>query len=186
MKFHLTFAAVVLVVLAGCSNRSSEQLTGPSLSSEFSRVEPGLPPIEQSNPPRIRVWNDDGFRVQQKTGGVSLAPDRIYSVDFPEQEFVTFYWTAIPAGQAVATRWAVDIQDITDETPRFGPGDISHWSAWSATEASATLGMYDASSDTSVIHHLYIEARNKVGLISLVAIRLRVVSATDPVITRAR
>jgi hypothetical protein len=179
---------VTLVALAGCSNQP-QQLVGPAQSSArfVAASDPSnvlaesLQPIDRRNYPRIRVWTDDGWRRFQKEGGVSLEPSRIYDLEIPELQPVTFHWAAQPQGQSLGTRWVVDISDILDETPRSGPDDFAHWSAWSASETSATVGPFDASPDSGVFHWFYVEARDNLGLLSLLTVRMRVLPASDAV-----
>ena len=167
-----------LSALAGCSSHPAEIL-GPASSTEPSLVaaaaqEPPLPPIEGWEAPRIRLWTDDGFRRAQKEGGVSLAPDQIWDLEVAAGDPVTFHWTARPKnGRApiAGYRWALDLEDITDETPRSGPDDFAHWSQWSATETSATVGPFDAGEQ----HLFYVETRDQLGFFSLVNVRIRVI-----------
>lgn len=138
---------------------------------------PPLPPIDGWEAPRIRVWTDDGWRHYQREGGVSLAPDRIYERDLAGGQAVTFHWSARPKtgrGEITGYRWALDMKDILDETPRSGPDDLSHWSAWSNEETSATVGPFGASPDSSASHFFFVEARDNLGFVSLVVVRLRI------------
>jgi len=167
MNRHHAALALVLV-LAGCSNHRTDQVTAPVMLD--SKEAPGLPPLEHSGPVRIRVWTDDGsFREQQPEGVFNLQPESIFHLAIPEQQALTLHWSTQPAGQTSGTRWAVDSQDITDETPRIGPEDIGRWSTWSASENSVTVGPFPAG-----IHWVYIEARTKNGYISLFPLQLDV------------
>jgi hypothetical protein len=184
------FAPVVLVSLAtfaalgGCSNRPQE-IVGPSRSSaelaatsEPSRIVAA--PIEQAKYPRIRIWTDDGWRQFQKVGGVSLQPDRIYNLDVPELKPVTLHWLVQPQGQSRGTRWAVDIYDIVDDTPRSGPGDVAHWSTWSTSDEAASVGPFaSGGADSVAIHWFYVEARDNNGFLSLLTVRMRVIPASE-------
>lgn len=189
-------ASVVLVylatlaTLAGCSSRRPHEILGPSRSSVEnvaglapSPVVLAQPPlIDRWKAPRIRVWTD-GWRVFQREGGVSLEPSRIYDLEIPAQQPVTFHWSAQPRsgqGEILGYRWALDMVDILDETPRSGPDDVSHWSAWSIAETSATVGPFDAGPD----HLFFLMARDNIGFVSLVTLRLRVVGAAGLPITR--
>ena len=177
-----------LTALAGCSKRPHEVLgpTGTSAehvaASERSLVlAPPPPDIHRWEAPRISVWTD-GWRRVQREGGVFLTPDRIYDLDIPEQQPVTFHWSAKPRtgrGEIIGYRWAVDMTDITDETPRSGPDDVNHWSAWSTEESSVTLGPFAADPSSVVSHYFFVEARDNVGFFSLFTIRLRVGAASE-------
>jgi hypothetical protein len=177
-------AAFVLVTLAiaGCS-KPAQQIVGPSrLSSQAiaaPEAPPGPPPIDDGKYPRIRVWTDDGWRGFQKNGGVSLAPDRIFHLEIPELQAVTFHWSTQPAGASLGTRWALDKGDITDETPRSGPDDVTHWSTWSTTETSATVGPFVTGPDTSSSHVFSVEARDNQGFLSLFTVRIQVSPAAQ-------
>ncbi len=151
------------------------------LALVFTSASQAAGPAERSNPPRIRVWTDDGFRQFQKEGGVFLDPSRIYDLTLVEGRSTTFHWSVLPAGQALAARWSVDLADITDNTPRSGPDDLAHWSPWSADENAATVGPFTAGSE----HFFYLEAENDVAIVSLLTVRIRVVSAPEPGVRRA-
>ena len=179
-------SAVVLVflaLLAGCSNQPAESL-GPTSSGDVETrmiaaavQEPPLPPISEWEAPRIRLWTDSGFRRTQDEGGVSLAEDRIWDLVVEAGQTVTFEWSARPLngrGKITAYRWALDIVDILDETPRTDPGDLAHWSIWSLTDRSATVGPFE---DPTAVHSFYVEARDRMGFISLVTVRIRVAEA---------
>jgi hypothetical protein len=82
-------------------------------------------------------------------------------------------WLADPPQGSVVTGycWAIDIADPFDETPRLGPFDVRHWSAWSPTvthaDVSALLPLPPAATRS-----LYIEARDGAGLRSRVVVVL--------------
>jgi hypothetical protein len=173
--------ALVVFVLAGCSNKSA-QLTGPSApSTESSQYEPG-PPVEKASPPRIHAWTDDGWREFQRVGAYSLDPENIFDLEITEQQQpVTFHWSSHPAGLTVGFRWCVDPEDLSDESPRKDETDLGHWSTWSPTETSATVPPF-----TPGLHWFYIQARTVVGYISIFPIRIQVVSESDPAISQAR
>jgi hypothetical protein len=168
MNRHLAAFALVLV-LAGCSNRSG-QVTAPAPAMLDSKEAPGLPPLEHSGPSRIRVWTDDGsFRAQQEEGVFNLQPESIFHLAIPEGQALTLNWSAQPAGQTNGFRWSVDMEDITDETPRINDEDVGHWSSWSTSETSATVRPFSAGT-----HWVYIESRTKTGFISLFPLQLEV------------
>jgi hypothetical protein len=125
--------------------------------------------------PRITVWNEY-FSRTQIVSGVSLDPSRIYNIELPVSTPVTFNWSAAPQGGSyiVGYRWAVDIADINDETPRKDPSDLAHWSPWSLG-TSATVGPFTADPP---IHHFYLEALDAFGLVTLFTIRMNIVVPT--------
>jgi hypothetical protein len=187
--FVVLVCPVTLAAFSGCSNRPVEIL-GPSQPSAEHRAASApsgvlapTPDIVRWEAPRIRVWTD-GWRRFQKEGGVSLDPGRIYDFESAAGQPVTFYWSALPRtgqGQIIGYRWAVDMDDILDETPRSGPADVTHWSPWSIAETSASVGPFAAGPDPLGIHFFYVEARDDMGFVSLFTVRLQTsrVSATE-------
>jgi hypothetical protein len=89
-------AVALLVVLAGCSNKT----TAPSSSAlgieADSKDLPGVPPIEHANLPRIKVPTDGDWTESQKVGSYSLAPEAIHDLELVEGRTVTFTWAARP------------------------------------------------------------------------------------------
>lgn len=177
---------VSLATLAGCSGQPQE-IVGPSRQSP-ERLDSSRPAEIQVRPPLIERWEaprititTDGWRRTQKEGGVSLEPSRIYDLTIPEQQPVTFQWSARPkTGQAriLAYRWALDIEDIVDETPRLDDNDLGHWSRWSLSERSATVGPFSAGPDPAATHFFYVEAHDELGFVSLVTVRMRAEEAS--------
>lgn len=172
---------LVVAALAGCSSGPAE-LAGPSRAvvgtahafvdepSEVLAPPVTHPPLIHSKPPRIQVWTDDWRGVRDQ--GISLEPEHIHDLVVAAGEPITFHWSAramTGPAESVAYRWSLDIEDITDETPRLDESDLAHWSVWSLTETSATVGPFAAGDGT---HFFYVEARDDRGFVSLVTIRL--------------
>jgi hypothetical protein len=137
-------------------------------------------PTLQNLGPSITVQNEF-FNRRQTTGGISLDPARFVTLEIPANERVRFSWSAQPnAGSAIGGyRWVLDIADglISNETPRADDNDIQHWSPWSLDETSAFVGPFAGSTDSTVTHFLFIEARDQIGFVSLFTLRLRVIAA---------
>ena len=75
------------------------------------------------------------------------------------------------AGSSVkAYRWAVDIADPLDETPRRNALDLHHWSRWSLAETTAVVSLR-LPQPSSTRRFLYTEAISDAGLTSLVITR---------------
>jgi hypothetical protein len=95
--------------------------------------------LSETHGPQMTVMAE-GLYKQFVTGGVN---DSLFTVTLraPARDPVQVRWTATPALGAtiVAYRWAIDIADPADETPRLTPLDVRHWSRWSATGTSATV-----------------------------------------------
>jgi hypothetical protein len=191
-------AFVVVLIAPGCSSGPSE-VVGPARTASpvaeasgqvFFAEPPGVdapplthPPLIRSKPPRVQVWTDDWRGVRDQ--GVSLEPSHIHDLVIPAGEAVTFHWSARSGSggwDIVGYRWALDILDITDETPRLDDSDLAHWSVWTPTGTSATVGPFDAGTGA---HHFYVEARDERGFISLVTIRV-ITDAGDGLVPTGR
>ncbi|MGH7740547.1 MAG: hypothetical protein ACRENS_00840, partial [Candidatus Eiseniibacteriota bacterium] len=84
---------------------------------------------------------------------------------------------AVPYGdQVTGYRWAVDIADIHDETPRQHPGDIHHWSRWSPTIQSATVDLFRE--QDSEPHQFYVQVADELGYVNIAAVLVQPFLAT--------
>lgn len=173
--FVLLATLATFAALSGCS-RSPREIVAPAQSSARYAVESAPsqaqvpPPItDRWRSPRIRIWTD-GWRQIQHEGGVSLDPNQVYDLAVPAGQSVTFEWSAPSRGADgfIAWRWSLDNPDIFDETPRIDANDLAHWSAWSLTETSATVGPFDGAP-----HYFYVMARDQVGFFSMVTVRVQ-------------
>jgi hypothetical protein len=100
------------------------------------------------------------------------------------EDKLTFNWYANPAtdrqgnqvgGPIRSYRWAVDITDLDDETPRTDEDtDLSHWSQKSTLVTSCRIGPYPGGET----HKFYLEAEDINGLISLGTVQFTTVLAT--------
>jgi hypothetical protein len=125
--------------------------------------------------PRIQAFSET-FNVTQVTPGISLSPLRTFHLEYPVATPWTVHWVALPGQPGLipdGTRWALDIVDIHDETPRTGPDDLAHWSEWSDTATTVHLGPFTIPPDG---HVLSIEARDELGNITLLTIALHLVA----------
>jgi hypothetical protein len=128
--------------------------------------------------PQLCMFNEF-FNYCYETGGYANDETRYFNVEVPENQPVTFYWFAIPPEGADIRRyrWVLDLQDLTDETPRVNEQtDYFHWSAYSLQSISATLPPFTI--DPSPDHLFFIEAEDNNGLRSLGIIHFTVVRAT--------
>lgn len=128
--------------------------------------------------PRMTVYNS--YFRRTLSGGVSLAPSRVIPLEIPSGSNVTFFWFGEPStgAQMGGYRWALDLEDLTDETPRRDDSDVRRWSAWSLEETSATIGPFAGTPGSDEIHRLYVMGRDDVGFPSLFTVELRVVAPT--------
>src|SRR5439155_12046767 len=112
-------------------------------------------------------------------------PTRV-PIEVEEGRQVTFRWSAPPVGPCQGVdiryyRWALDIADLLDETPRIDEQtDLKHWSSRSLGTTSATVGPFRLSNPpVSEGHDFYVEVGDDVGTVSLGAVRITVVPATN-------
>lgn len=126
--------------------------------------------------PKITMFNQFFF-FQYASGGYSTDPQREVFLEVPAGQVVTFNWFADPPpGSDISSyRWALDIPDVSDNTPRDDEElDVTRWSAASLLTLSATVGPFGGAEE----HRFYIEALDNNGLRSLGIVRFQVVEAT--------
>lgn len=133
-------------------------------------------------PPRITLFNES-FHYDYASGGFPVPLDSSWFVriEAPAKEPLTLNWYALPPPHSLmgGYRWALDIADVHDETPRSGKHDLSHWSAWDLSSTSATLGPFHGAA-LDVTHRFYVEATDENGATSLGVVQFRLVrSAFD-------
>jgi hypothetical protein len=135
--------------------------------------------------PTICMFNEF-FNFCYDSGGYPNDPSRYVNVEVPAGDLptprpdqaVTFNWYAVPpiGADIRRYRWVLDLQDLSDETPRTNElTDWYHWSAYSLTTTSATVGPFVNNGES---HLFYIEAEDNTGLRSLGIIHFTVVRAT--------
>jgi len=131
--------------------------------------------------PKFTFFNEF-FNYTYSSGGYFTDASREIELEIPEGISVPMNWIAeAPQGATIRSyRWAVDIQDLADETPRSDEEtDTSHWSTPSALTTNITVGPFFLEAGTNVTdHRLYVEAEDTNGLKSLGIVRFRVVRAT--------
>ena len=139
-----------------------------SLSKNMLRMFVGFP---GSLGPQITMFNSY-FSFTYPSGGMCTDTSCVVHVQAPADQPLTVNWYAYPSigARMAGYRWALDIADITDETPRHNKHDLSHWSAWGPV-TSATIGPFPG----AVPHRLYIEAQDENELVSLGMVEARFV-----------
>jgi len=126
----------------------------------------------------VLTMSGPGLNYQYPHGGYCPCPETEIPTSVSAQSSVTFHWFADPgfACQSPAIRsyrWALDIADVFDETPRIDEEtDLQHWSTRSLDATSATVGPFAAGE----VHRLYIDVEDLAGLRSLGIIRMEVVA----------
>ena len=131
-----------------------------------------------STGPVITMINEY-FNYTYPSGGYNTDPSRYVDVQAPDNRALTFHWSGQPlrGSQIAWYRWALDMTDLADQTPRINElTDLNHWSQRSLVATSATFGPFPPLGRGRQIHLLYIEAADNNGLVSLGIVRLRVVS----------
>jgi hypothetical protein len=121
-----------------------------------------------------------GFSYTYPVGTYSTDPQYqvVFPAEVPASEPFPMQWSALPpVGASIQSyRWAIDIADVTDDTPRTDEAtDLAHWSQPSLLATSAILGPYS----TGGSHILYVEARDSYGLKSLGMLRVEFVASSN-------
>jgi hypothetical protein len=127
--------------------------------------------------PQISMYNEF-FNFTYTTGGYANDPSRYIEVEVPADRLITINWFATPPPGAAMRRyrWVLDLLELDDETPRTGPNDWYHWSAYGLTNLSATIGPFDPAVKPD--HLFFVEAEDNNGLRSLGIVHFTVVRPT--------
>ncbi len=130
--------------------------------------------------PVIRMFNEY-FDFHYASGGFPrpIPPAWVVRVEAPATEPFTLRWSAAvgPWARLAGYRWALDIADPDDETPRKNKNDLAHWSDWSLAATSATVGPFHAAA-LDLPHRLFVEAQDENGLTSIGVVEFRLVRPT--------
>lgn len=188
--FHRLACGVLIVLTGGCA-RDADRVLAPTHASGAAAVShsrsgrahsSGQVPCDPSYLGPVLTLFGPGLEYHYPTGGYCPCPESEVPIDVPEHQAVTFTWSADASGGCTdvrAYRWALDIAEVTDETPRIDEAtDLQHWSAWSLT-ASANVGPFTISQAGPNVHRLYIDAGDLLGYRSLGIIRINVVQAVN-------
>ena len=137
-----------------------------------------------TNGPIMSVGNEF-FSYRYPSGGYTTDPLAVVNIEVAANRRFGIGWFAEPPPGANIEyyRWAQDILDLADETPRNPEStDLAHWSQKSVQTQFAVLGPYTAGST----HFLYVEAADNNGLKSLAIVKMEVVQPLldDPVLGR--
>ncbi len=126
--------------------------------------------------PVLTMFNEF-FNFTYPSGGYSTDPSREVFIEIPSGLRVTFNWFATPkpGSEIQSYRWALDIPDVADNTPREDEeNDVTRWSTASSNILQATVGPFAGGQE----HRFYIEALDNNGLRSLGIVRFQVIEAT--------
>jgi len=127
--------------------------------------------------PLVTLFSDQ-FRFEFSTGGIQLDPGGWPRGDFAAGVPIVIQWSAVPTSGAFirGARWAVDIESVTDETPRADEAtDIRRWSRWGSHSTIVVSGLDPPPGASSESHRFYLEVEDDAGQLSLVGMHLTVV-----------
>ena len=177
-----------IALAAGCGDDAARVLApgqaSRSTTAKAARVgraldSAGLTPCDSSYRGPVLTLFGPGLEYHYATGGYCPCPEAEVPIDVPANQAVTFRWSADASGGCTnvrSYRWALDIADVNDETPRIDEAtDLTHWSAWSLA-TSATVGPFTLSQN---VHRLYIDAADGIGYRSLGIVRINVVAVVN-------
>ena len=131
--------------------------------------------------PPVITMSGPGFRYTYPGGGFCNCESAEIRTQMRDHQRSTFRWSAEPGNicdspRVRAYRWALDIADVWDETPRIDEEtDLQHWSQKTADPGSAHLGPFAPGE----VHRLYVWVEDEVGLISLGIVRVEVLSTAN-------
>jgi hypothetical protein len=128
--------------------------------------------------PKIGFFNEFFFYLYS-SGGYSTDESKKVRIEVPCGTPTQINWFAIPdqGSEIRRFRWAVDIEDLTDNTPRTNENtDLKHWSQWGLSNTSARVPAFPCGNDSGWT--LYVEAEDINGLVSLGMVAASVVTPT--------
>ncbi len=123
-----------------------------------------------SGAPRIHI-SSSYVDFTYDSGGYSLDPLREIPIEVPAHQPLELCWDALaaPGRTTVGSRWMLD-GNITDEAPRSGPSDVSHWSDLLSPARCIELPGLDPG-----VHRLYVEVSDDFGDKSLAIVKITAV-----------
>ena len=136
----------------------------------------------------VLTLGSNSYRYTFQGGGLALDPQRWFSAEVPSNRALEYTVEAQPGlSQTISGyRWVLDPVDIHDETPRSGPSDVHHWSAWDPSGRTISLPPLAGAGVKRHEHLLLVEARSGFGgcnppssdFVSLAALHLITVQPT--------
>jgi hypothetical protein len=168
----LLVGAVAALFAIGCGNQPARVLVPHDAGERSSSTLAGI------DGPRLCLFNE--FFIYCYPGpGYCPCPSAEIPFQVRASQAVAIHWVGRPSpGSTIRWyRWALDIEDVADETPRVDENtDLSHWSQRSADGTSAQVGPFG----NGEIHRLYVEVQDDQGLRSLGIARLEVGESRPP------
>ncbi len=169
----IAIAAILTTLSAGCADHRSvlaptDATSTPGLESQAAGLTGAA--LKAVHSPALSLFNSD-FHYTYPRGTYSTDPQYQVLLRVDAGTPVTVNWVGRARGGARihSYRWALDILDVLDETPRINEAtDLSHWSQRSLTTVSATVGPFGAGAS----HVLYVDVMDTNGLRSLGMVRI--------------
>ncbi len=125
-----------------------------------------------------------GFAYQFPSGGVFIESRFVPKVEVAAGTATPITWSAIvPSGGFIrGYRWALDLDQLDDETPRSDEAhDLAHWSQWTTSTAATLPAISPPPGVPTETHIFYLEAEDDVGLVSIVSMWI---TAVRPIFDR--
>ena len=142
-----------------------------SLSTNMLHLAVGFPvPGSPVSWAPVLTMSGPGFKHRYPQGGYCVCDSAEIRTEMRLDQISTFRWSAEPGFLCQSPpvrwyRWALDIEDVSDETPRFPEEtDLRHWSQKSPEPGSARLGPFTPGE----VHRLFVEAEDLAGLVPVV------------------
>ena len=164
------FIGVAVALSAGCGNHTARVLAPDDVATRASQISQGEDPGPGPGPAPTLCFFNAYTDYCYPAATYCACPETDVFVKVYANTRVTMNWTAHPAPDRIvrAYRWALDIEDVSDNTPRIDEAtDLSHWSAPSPDATTATLGPWSADQT----HRLYVEVEDDMGWKSLGVVR---------------
>lgn len=171
-----TLVMCVALSLAMSCGRQPAQIVAPEPSARSATNAALVRPVDAGGP--MICFSNEFLDFCYPGGGYCVCPEAEVPVEVRPGRIVTMNWSAMPEpGTRIHSyRWAVDIDDVVDETPRIDEAtDLRHWSARSRDATSATLGPW-ADGER---HRLYVDVMDDQGFRSLGIVRFEVRSGAN-------
>jgi hypothetical protein len=149
-----------------------------NLEANMLQFVPGYPANSADWSPLLAI-HGPGLNYRYPQGGFCDCPSTEVPTQVRAGQHLNFRWSAEPGYVCGSLRirwyrWALDIADVFDETPRIDEAtDLAHWSVKSLDATAAGLGPFAPGE----VHRLYIEASDDIGLVSLGIVRIEVLPA---------
>jgi len=165
--------AVAVVFASGCGNHRARvtQPDGASLEADASNGK-RLPRTGESSGP-VLCFQAASLSYCYPAPGYCACPEAEVAHKVLADSVMYMSWMGDAGSKRSirAYRWAVDIADVSDNTPRTDEDtDLSHWSQPSPEATAVALGPWPAND----VHRLYVEVEDDMGFKSLGILRIEV------------